>query len=66
VHSVLLTYDTVDVRQNSGGKESEAEMTLVWSLAALWLRPDSVATLASIWLKIATVLSEIVVGTIAN
>jgi hypothetical protein len=41
-------------------------MTAVWSLAALWLGLALAATLASIWLKIATALSEIVVGAIAQ
>jgi hypothetical protein len=38
----------------------------VWSLAALWLRLASAATLALIWLKIDAALSEIVVGAIAR
>jgi Kef-type K+ transport system membrane component KefB len=41
-------------------------MTQVWSLAALWLGLALVATLLSIWLRIATALSEIVVGTVAQ
>jgi len=41
-------------------------MTHVWAVAALWLGLALVATLLSIWLKIATALSEIVVGTIAQ
>lgn len=41
-------------------------MTEIWTLAALWLGLALVATLVSIWLKIATALSEIVVGTIAQ
>ena len=41
-------------------------MTHVWALAALWLGLALVATLVSIWLRIATALSEIVVGTIAQ
>ena len=41
-------------------------MTEIWALAALWLGLALVATLASIWLRIATALSEIVVGTIAQ
>jgi glutathione-regulated potassium-efflux system ancillary protein KefC len=41
-------------------------MTHVWGLAALWLGLALAATLLSIWLKIATALSEIVVGTIAQ
>ena len=38
----------------------------VWGLAALWLGLALVATLLSIWLRIATALSEIVVGTVAQ
>jgi Kef-type K+ transport system membrane component KefB len=41
-------------------------MTQVWSLAALWLGLALVATLLSIWLRVATALSEIVVGTVAQ
>jgi len=41
-------------------------MTEIWALAALWLGLALIATLASIWLRIATALSEIVVGTIAQ
>ena len=41
-------------------------MTEIWTLAALWLGLALVATLISIWLRIATALSEIVVGTIAQ
>ena len=41
-------------------------MTHFWALAALWLGLALVATLLSIWLKVATALSEIVVGTIAQ
>src|ERR1700685_78677 len=37
-----------------------------WSLAALWLGLALVATLLSIWLRVATALSEIVVGTVAQ
>jgi Kef-type K+ transport system membrane component KefB len=44
----------------------ETDMTHVWALAALWLGLALVATLISIWLRIATALSEIVVGTIAQ
>ena len=38
----------------------------VWGMAALWLGLALVATLLSIWLRIATALSEIVVGTMAQ
>jgi glutathione-regulated potassium-efflux system ancillary protein KefC len=41
-------------------------MTEVWALAALWLGLALVATLLAIWLKIATALSEIVVGIVAQ
>jgi glutathione-regulated potassium-efflux system ancillary protein KefC len=41
-------------------------MTEIWALAALWLGLALIATLLSIWLRIATALSEIVVGTIAQ
>jgi Kef-type K+ transport system membrane component KefB len=44
----------------------EARMTSVWALAALWLGLALIASLLSIWLKISTALSEIVVGTIAQ
>lgn len=41
-------------------------MTQVWTLAALWLGLALIATLLSIWFRVATALSEIVVGTIAQ
>jgi glutathione-regulated potassium-efflux system ancillary protein KefC len=41
-------------------------MTEIWALAALWLGLALLATLLSIWFRIATALSEIVVGTIAQ
>ncbi len=41
-------------------------MTDVWLLAALWLGLALIATLLSIWLRVATALSEIVVGTVAQ
>lgn len=41
-------------------------MTEIWMQAALWLGLALIATLISIWLRIATALSEIVVGTIAQ
>jgi hypothetical protein len=40
-------------------------VTEIWALAALWLGLALIATLVSVWLRIATALSEIVVGTIA-
>lgn len=41
-------------------------MTATWAQAALWLGLALVATLLSIWFRIATALSEIVVGAIAQ
>jgi Kef-type K+ transport system membrane component KefB len=41
-------------------------MTQVWTQAALWLGLALVATLLSIWFRIATALSEIIVGTVAQ
>lgn len=41
-------------------------MTQTWALAALWLGLALAATLLSIWLRVATALSEIVVGAIAQ
>jgi Kef-type K+ transport system membrane component KefB len=41
-------------------------MTDVYALAALWIGLALLATLLSIWLRIATALSEIVVGTVAQ
>lgn len=41
-------------------------MTAVWALAALWLGLALIASLLSIWLRISTALSEIIVGTIAQ
>jgi Kef-type K+ transport system membrane component KefB len=41
-------------------------MTDIWALAALWLGLALAAALLSIWLRIATALSEIIVGTIAQ
>ena len=38
----------------------------VWGMAALWLGLALLATLLSTWLRIATALSEIVVGTVAQ
>src|SRR5215813_8836155 len=46
--------------------EQEKCMTGVWALAALWLGLALIASLASIWLRISTALSDIVVGTIAQ
>jgi len=41
-------------------------MTEIWTQAALWLGLALIATIASIRLRVATALSEIVVGTIAQ
>src|SRR5579871_1912041 len=41
-------------------------MTGVWALAALWLGLALIASLLSIWFRISTALSEIVVGTVAQ
>lgn len=41
-------------------------MTEIWAQAALWLGLALIATLVSVWLRVATALSEIVVGTIAQ
>jgi glutathione-regulated potassium-efflux system ancillary protein KefC len=41
-------------------------MTEIWTQAALWLALALIATLAAMWLRVATALSEIVVGTIAQ
>jgi glutathione-regulated potassium-efflux system ancillary protein KefC len=49
-----------------GPRRGEVEMTAVWALAALWLGLALIASLLSIWFRISTALSEIVVGTIAQ
>jgi Kef-type K+ transport system membrane component KefB len=41
-------------------------MTGIYALAALWLGLALAATMLSIWLRIATAMSEIVVGTVAQ
>jgi Kef-type K+ transport system membrane component KefB len=41
-------------------------MTETWLLATIWLGLALIATLLSIWFRIATALSEIVVGTVAQ
>src|SRR6201993_3024955 len=41
-------------------------MTSVWALAALWLSLALISGLLSIWLRVSTALSEIVVGTVAQ
>ena len=53
----------------SAGERPKAvrwKITGVWALAALWLGLALIASLLSIWLRISTALSEIVVGTIAQ
>ncbi|WP_428938978.1 cation:proton antiporter [Fontivita pretiosa] len=41
-------------------------MTHVWFQASLWLGLALIATLLSIWFRVATALSEIIVGTVAQ
>jgi len=41
-------------------------MTGVWTLATLWLGLAIIAGLLSVWLRVSTALSEIVVGTVAQ
>src|SRR5579863_6188467 len=41
-------------------------MTEIYTLATLWLALGLLATLLSIWLRIATAMSEILVGTVAQ
>jgi glutathione-regulated potassium-efflux system ancillary protein KefC len=41
-------------------------MTEIWTHAALWLGLALIATLVAIKLRVATALSEIVIGTIAQ
>jgi glutathione-regulated potassium-efflux system ancillary protein KefC len=41
-------------------------VTETWALAALWIGLALFAALASIWLRVATALSEIVIGTLAQ
>jgi hypothetical protein len=41
-------------------------LTEIYSLATLWLGLALIATLVSIWLRIATAMSEIIVGTVAQ
>src|SRR2546428_5578864 len=41
-------------------------MTAIWAQAAIWLGLALIATLVSIWLRVATALSEIVIGTVAQ
>lgn len=41
-------------------------MTQIYALAALWIGLALIATLLSIWLRVATAMSEIIVGTVAQ
>jgi len=41
-------------------------LTEIYALATLWLGLALIATLLSIWLRIATAMSEIIVGTVAQ
>jgi glutathione-regulated potassium-efflux system ancillary protein KefC len=52
--------------QDFGFSYPGADMEQVWFLAALWLTLALVATMLSIWFRISTALSEIVVGTVAQ
>src|SRR2546422_1945833 len=55
------------VRERNGSRKRRGEgMTSVWALAALWLSLALIAGLFSIWLRVSTALSEIVVGTVAQ
>jgi glutathione-regulated potassium-efflux system ancillary protein KefC len=54
------------VRRCTGKAAGAYVMTAVWGLAALWLGLALIASLLSIWFRISTALSEIVVGTIAQ
>lgn len=63
-------HETSDIAWSDGQAlplhRAEAVMTGVWALAALWLGLALIASLLSIWLRISTALSEIIVGTIAQ
>src|SRR5262249_29071008 len=54
------------VHADQRAKRRGEGMTSVWALAALWLSLALIAGLFSIWLRISTALSEIVVGTVAQ
>ena len=41
-------------------------MTEIWALTAVWIGLALLAAVLSIWLKVATALSEIVVGILAQ
>src|ERR1041385_7556599 len=53
-------------RSNRNSNQEMLRMQDVWFVAALWLALALIATMLSIWFRIATALSEIVVGTVAQ
>src|SRR5277367_4024600 len=53
-------------RRHEASEPARPIMTGIWALAALWVGLALIATLLSIWLRISSALSEIVVGTIAQ
>src|SRR5215813_5145118 len=57
---------SVGPRAERRAKRRGEGMTSVWALAALWLSLALIAGLLSIWLRISTALSVIVVGTVAQ
>jgi glutathione-regulated potassium-efflux system ancillary protein KefC len=57
---------SASLRRRAGKAAGFDVMTAVWGLAALWLGLALIASLISIWLRVSTALSEIVVGTIAQ
>jgi Kef-type K+ transport system membrane component KefB len=57
---------TCGLRDRGSAEAGSRAMTSVWGLAALWLGLALIASLLSIWFRISTALSEIVVGTIAQ
>jgi Kef-type K+ transport system membrane component KefB len=62
-----LRQRALDVSSGDICECSEASgVTTTWALAALWLGLALAATLLSIWFRIATALSEIVVGIVAQ
>ena len=52
--------------EKTNSNKERKRMEQVWLTAALWLILALVATLLSIWFRISTALSEIVVGTVAQ
>src|SRR5215471_10967675 len=68
---VMCGLDNSLHNSNSRGSDNHyfvriSPMTGVWALAALWLGLALIASLLSIWFRISSALSEIVVGTIAQ